>query len=208
MRLAFVAAIQHLPARQRAILLLRDVLGWSASETARALSLTVAATNSALQRARATLAKNYPAAETQSVSAGDDRRDQALVDRYVQAWESSNLDSFVALLQEDATLSMPPWTQWYRGRASIRRFFAWAFDWAWASRERAAFRFLSTAANGQRAVAMYMRSRGESAYHAHALQLLTVRDDRIAALTFFLDRRLFPKFGLPDLLPVEPQESR
>ena len=113
-RLAFIVAIQQLPPRQRAALLLADVLGWSALEVAAVLDRSVASVNSALQRARATLATLDPAAPPRPLS--DDAR-RSLLERYVQAWESADLDRFVALLKEDATYSMPPWREWYRGKA-------------------------------------------------------------------------------------------
>jgi len=109
-QLAFVAAIQQLPSRQRAVLLLRDVLGWSAGETASLLDTSVAAANSALQRARATLEQRFPSGQPTTQPAPDDRQ-RALLERYVRAWEDADLDGFVALLRDDAVLSMPPWRQ-------------------------------------------------------------------------------------------------
>jgi RNA polymerase sigma-70 factor (ECF subfamily) len=147
-QLAFVAAIQHLQPRQRAVLLLHDVLGWSATETARLLDASVASVNSTLQRARATLEKQFPAGRPSAPPAPDDRQ-RELLERYVRAWESADLDSFVALLREDAVLSMPPWRQWYHGRAAIRAFFAWA----WRTACDGPFRLVPTAANRQPAFA-------------------------------------------------------
>jgi RNA polymerase sigma-70 factor, ECF subfamily len=114
-QLAFVATIQHRPPRQRAVLLLRDVLGWSAIEAAGLLDASVASVNSALQRARVTLAKRFPNGRPAASPVPDDQQ-RALLERYVRAWEGADLDGFVALLKEDAVLSMPPYRQWYLGR--------------------------------------------------------------------------------------------
>jgi RNA polymerase sigma-70 factor (ECF subfamily) len=193
-RLAFVAAIQHLPPRQRAVLLLRDVLGWSASDTARLLESSVAAANSALQRARATLEKRFPAGRP-AVRPEPDEQQRRLVERYARTWETMDLDGFVALLREDAVLSMPPWPQWYVGRAAIREVFAGVW-------REVQFRVVPTAANRQPAFAMYGRTRETPEWRAHALQLLTLQDDAIAVLTTFRDTRLFAAFGLPAILPA------
>jgi RNA polymerase sigma-70 factor (ECF subfamily) len=195
-QLAFVAAIQHLPPRQRAVLLLRDVLGWTATETAALLDGTVASINSALQRARATLAKG---AGRPCTNPEPDDRQRALLERYVRAWEDFDLDGFVALLREDAVLSMPPWRQWYRGRESIRAFFAWAWDFP----DVQPARLVPLAANRQPAFALYRSSREDPAYRAHGIELLTLRDDAIAVLTIFRDLRLFAAFGLPAVLPAQ-----
>ena len=194
-QLAFVAAIQHLPPRQRAVLLLRDVLGWSTSETAGLLDASVASVNSALQRARATLDQRLPSGHLSAQPAPDDRQ-RVLLDRYLRAWEGDDLDGFVALLREDAVLNMPPWRQWYRGRAAIRALFAWAWQSAGPP-----VRLVPTAANRQPAFALYHRDPEGSEYQAHGIWLLTLQDEAIAALTGFLDPRLFAAFGLPPVLP-------
>jgi RNA polymerase sigma-70 factor, ECF subfamily len=196
-QLAFIAAIQLLPPRQRAVLLLRDVLGWSSGETAGLLEASIASVNSALQRARATLGKgsNRP-----TVIPVPDDRQRALLDRYVRAWEGADIDTLVALLREDAVLSMPPWKQWYRGREAARAFFTWAF--VWKSTSYRPFRLIPTAANQQPAFGMYHRGEEEHEYRVHAIQLLTPKDDKIAALTFFRDPQLFAAFGLPAVLPM------
>ncbi|MDB5076968.1 MAG: polymerase, sigma-24 subunit, subfamily [Chloroflexi bacterium] len=196
-QLAFVAAIQHLPSRQRAILLLRDVLGWSAGETAGLLDTTVTSVNSALQRARTTLEQRFPSGQPSAQPAADDRQ-RALLDRYLRAWEGADLDAFVALLHEDAVLSMPPWPQWYRGRAAIRTFFAWA----WQSSNPPA-RLIPTAANRQPAFALYRRGADEPDYRAYGIWLVTLQDETIAALTGFLNPQLFAAFGLPAVLPSD-----
>jgi RNA polymerase sigma-70 factor (ECF subfamily) len=189
-RLAFVAAIQHLPARQRAVLLLRDVLGWSAIETALLLDTSVIAVNSALQRARTTLETHYPAHQTGSPQLADEH-ERALLDRYVRAWETADLDGFVALLKDDAVLTMPPFREWYLGRDAIRAFFTWAWP-------RTGQMLLTlTAANGQPALAQYFRSPDGLEWRAHALQVLTLRDGAIAAMTIFREPQLFVAFGCP-----------
>jgi len=195
-QLAFIAAIQYLPPRQRAVLLLRDVLGWSAAESARLLDTSVASVNSVLQRARATLEKRLPAGRPSAPPAPNDRH-RALLDRYVRVWESADVDGFVALLREDAVLSMPPWREWYVGREAIRTFFAWA----WRSGGHGPFRLVPTAANRQPAFAFYKRGHGGPEWRAHALHLVTLRDESIAALTFFVGPQLFGAFGLPAVLP-------
>jgi RNA polymerase sigma-70 factor (ECF subfamily) len=198
-RLAFVAAIQQLPPRQRAVLLLRDVLGWSALETAQLLETSVAAANSALQRARATLERHHPAGqlgEQQTVDA-----DQwTLLDRYVRAWEGADLDGFVALLRDDALLTMPPYREWYRGRAAIRTFFAWV----WQTSSAGPFLLVPTAANGQCGYAQYDPSANGQEWHAHAIQVLTQQEGAIAALTVFRNTCLFPAFGLASVLTASP----
>src|SRR5262245_15391423 len=191
-QLAFVAAIQHRPPRQRAVLLLHDVLGWSAAETAGLLESTVPSVNSALQRARATLERRLPAGRP-GVPPEPDERQRALLERYVRTWEDRDLDGFVALLREDVILTMPPWPQWYAGRAAVRELFAWVW-------EQTRFRVVRTAANRQPALAMYARGGGEPDWAAHAIQVLAIRDGAVAALTTFREPRLFPRFGLPDIL--------
>lgn len=199
-QLAFVATIQHLPPRQRAVLLLRDVLGWSATETAGLLDASVASVNSALQRARATLAKGFPNGRP-SANPAPDNRQRALLERYVRAWEGADLDGFVALLKEDAVLSMPPWRQWYIGREAIRAFFAWAWEWELPVQRR--FRLVPVAANRQPAFALYLSGREGPRFEAHAIELLTLQEDAIAALTIFREPHLFAAFGLPIVLPSE-----
>ncbi len=135
-QLAFVAAIQQLPPRQRAALLLCDVLGWAAAEAATLLGGSTASINSALQRARETLAKRYPDGRPPAAPRPNPAQ-QKLLGRYLQAWEGHDLDGFVALLKEDATFTMPPWLQWYAGREAIRSFFAMAWKTCGGLRLRA-----------------------------------------------------------------------
>jgi RNA polymerase sigma-70 factor, ECF subfamily len=196
-QLAFVAAIQHLPPRQRAVLMLHDVLGWSAAEAAQLLNASVVSVQSALQRARATLEKRLPAGRPSPQPVPDDRQ-RALLDRYLRAWESADIDGFVSLVREDAVLSMPPWREWYRGREALRTFFAWA----WRAGGRGPFRLVPTAANGQPAFAFYSRDGGPE-WRAHSIHVISVHDDSIATLTFFLSPRVFVAFGLPLVLSAD-----
>jgi len=197
MQLAFVAAIQHLPPRQRAVLLLHDVLSWSAAETARLLDTSVASVNSALQRARTTLEKRLPAGRPSASAAPDDRQ-RALLDRYVRAWESADVNGFAALLREDAIMSMPPWPQWYLGREAVGMFFAWACR----PGGHGPFRLVPTAANRQPAFAFYGHGR-QPDWRFHSVQLVTLRDQSVVALTSFVEPRMHEVFGLPAILPDE-----
>ena len=192
-QLAFLALIQSLPPRQRAALLFCDVLGWSAAETASLLGGSSASINSMLQRARSTLCERYPEGRTRESSAPDQSQ-RTLLERYVHAWESTDLDGFISLLKEDATYAMPPWKHWYRGRDSIRTFFAKV----WTA--YGGFRLAPTGANGQPAFALYSCKPGEATFHAHSIQVLEIQHDTIAALTFYvrpLGPTLFEDFGLP-----------
>ena len=201
-RFAFVVATQRLPARQRAVLLLRDVLGWSANHTAEALGITLPSANSALQRARLTLGSRLSREEVADQAATDDPRRQAIAEKYAAAWENADLEGLTELLTKDAKLNMPPRTEWYLGRTRIRAFFAYAFDWAWSSLHSGLFRMIPTAANGQIAFGTYVRHPGEPKYHAHALQVLTFKREQIDRLTLFVAPRFFPSFGMPtDLNP-------
>ncbi len=192
-QLAFVAAIQQLPPRQRVALLLCDVLGWAATETATLLGGSTASVNSALQRARETLAKRYPEGRPLAASRPDAAQ-QKLLDRYLRAWEGHDLDGFVALLKEDATFTMPPWLQWYAGREAIRSFFAIA----WQSCR--GMRVIPTAANGQPAFAVYARTGADPRFTANGIHVLTLQGGAIAQMTVFLEPRMFESFGLPMVL--------
>jgi RNA polymerase sigma-70 factor (ECF subfamily) len=190
-RLAFIAALQHLPARQRAVLILCEVLRWKASEVAELLETSVASVNSALQRARATLeANNVSAADT---SPSVDEADAELLDRYVAAFEAYDMEALTSLIQEDATQSMPPYDLWLNGRDDI---FAW---WLGPGIGCRGSRVIPTkSANGAPAFGQYKPSESGRGYDPWALQVLEVADGRIAELTFFLDTEtLFPLFGLP-----------
>jgi RNA polymerase sigma-70 factor, ECF subfamily len=192
-RLAFVAALQHLPPRQRAVLLLIDVLGWSSAETASLLGGSTASINSALQRARATL-ECHNRSEQLELSVSVTPEQQALLDRYVHAWEDKNLDAFVELLKSEATYAMPPWSEWYQGREVIGRF----FGTVWKHYGR--FRLLPTRANGQPAFILYTRADGEREWRAHSVQVLGIDREGIFNLTVFMRHlapALVPAFGLP-----------
>jgi RNA polymerase sigma-70 factor (ECF subfamily) len=199
-QLAFVAAIQQLPPRQRAVVLLHDVLGWSAAGTAVLLESSVTAVYSALQRARGALERRFPEGVPASLPAPDER-ERALLDRYVSAWEGGDLDRFVALLREDAVLSMPPLARWYLGPRTIGEFFEWAqreHDHPGLPR----FRFVRTGANAQPAFAVYVPGPDGSEWRALAIQVLSVREGAIGSIVAFLDTRLFAAFGLPAVLPA------
>ncbi|TML90795.1 MAG: sigma-70 family RNA polymerase sigma factor [Actinobacteria bacterium] len=192
-RLAFIAALQHLPPRQRAVLILCEVLRWQASEVAELLDTGVASVNSALQRARATLAEGNLSASTTSTELDEENR--ALLDRYVQAFEKYDLEALTSLIQEDATQSMPPFDLWLRGRDDI---FAWWFGPGIGCRGS---RVVPTvAANGSPAFGQYKPS-PDGGYEPWALQVLEISDGRIVEFSFFLDTEtLFPLFGLPPRL--------
>jgi RNA polymerase sigma-70 factor (ECF subfamily) len=194
-QLAFVAAIQQLPPRQRAVLLLRDVLGWSAVDAAQLLDASVASVNSALQRARATLETRFPTGQPSHVPSTDDKQ-RDLLERYVRAWEAADIDGFVALLRQDAVLRMPPWRQWYHGRDAIRMFFGWAWR---VPRE---IRIVPTAANRQPAFVHYLLDpHSSTSFAAHGIDVLTMQDDAIAVVTVFRDPTLISAFGLPMSVP-------
>jgi RNA polymerase sigma-70 factor, ECF subfamily len=193
-RLAFVAALQHLPPRQRAVLILCEVLRWHANEVAELLETSVASVNSALQRARATIAARDTEAST---PAELDPADRALLDRYVEAFERYDIDALTALIQEDATQSMPPFDLWLRGRDDI---FTWWFGPGAGCRHSKVIP--TVAANGSPAFGQYKPSPG-GGYEPWALQVIELSGGRIAELTFFLETEtLFPLFGLPLTPPV------
>ena len=192
-RLAFVAALQHLPARQRAVLILREVLRWKASEVAELLETTVPSVNSALQRARATLA-------SADLTTGEalrpmDEEQRALVARYVDAFERYDMDSLTSVLREDASWSMPPYELWLQTHDDVRR---WCLGPGIGCRGS---RLVPVEANGMPAFGQYKPSDREGILEPWALQVVEVSGERIAGITFFLDtKRLFPMFGLPPQL--------
>ena len=190
-RLAFVAALQHLPAKQRAVLLLREVLRWPAAEVAELLDTSVPAINSALQRARATLAERDPAVDDTWDPL--DPEQQALLDRYMDAFERYDMEALRALLHEDATQSMPPYDLWLRGRDEV---IGWM---AGPGKECEGSRLVRVEANGMPAFAQYRRSASGDGYHPWAIQILEFHGDKVIGQNSFLDtERLFPLFGLPE----------
>jgi RNA polymerase sigma-70 factor (ECF subfamily) len=190
--LAFLVALQLLPARQRAVLLLRDVLGWQASECAALLGLSVAAVNSALQRARETIERRAPALRDASPVANDERI-AALLARYMEAWERSDVDALVSLLRDDATLAMPPLPQWIQGAQEIGRSLA---SMVLVPGSSAAYRLVATHANGMPAFATYRRDDVAGEWHPLSIQVVEVRDGQVASIVAFLDASLFAPFGL------------
>jgi RNA polymerase sigma-70 factor (ECF subfamily) len=192
-RLAFMAALQHLPPRQRAVLILREVLRMKAEEVAELLGSTVASVNSALQRARSTLAAT-DLSDTDAIDPMDDAH-RELLDRYVDAFERYDMDSLTSLLHEEATLSMPPYELWLRGHEDIR---GWMLGTGMHCRGS---RLVPTWANGSPAFGQYRPSGAGGAHEPWALQVIEVADGKIVGLNSFLDTSvLFPLFGLPDRL--------
>lgn len=192
--LAFVVALQHLSARQRAVLLLRDVLGYTTSETADLLDTTVPAVNSALQRARKALADLHPEpSQQQTLKTLGDAAQRELAKRYMSAWEAGDIDAIVAMLTEDARYSMPPLTTWYEGHEAIRGFLVDVV------RQRR-WRFMPARANGQLAFGTYLWDDERDAYVPAGLDLLALRGQQVAEVVSFLDAR-FSSFGLPAQLP-------
>jgi RNA polymerase sigma-70 factor (ECF subfamily) len=195
-RLAFIAALQHLPPRQRAVLILRDVLAWRAAEVAGLLGTTTAAVNSALQRAHAQLAQVAPAED--EVAEPGEAEQRELLDRYVAAFVNGDIPSLGRLLADDAVLDMPPYLTWFRGRDAVTGFLASKIPPLYRARQLIRIR-----ANGQPAVASY-RPGADGNFHAHSVHVLTVTAAGIERITAFLDPGLFAAFGLPPVLPADP----
>ena len=199
-RLAFVAALQHLPARQRAVLILRDVLRWSAAEVAEALDTTTAAVNSALQRAHAQLADRGLTEETVRPDLSPEQRQ--LLDRYVDAFWRKDVDTIVSMLTAEAVWEMPPFTSWFRGAENI--------GWLIGNECPGGCHdmpMLATSANGQPAFGLYMRTR-EGDFVPFQLQVLDLDGDRVRHVSAFFDTSLFSTFGLPDRLPADAAPGR
>ncbi len=194
--LAFVAGLQRLPPRQRAVLVLRDVLGYPAAQAADILAVSEVSVNSALQRARATLAAQQPAAGRHGAPAPRSARERELTSRFADAFEAADTDRLVALLTEDALLTMPPEPLEYQGHAAIAEFFQTRPQWA-----AGAARLVPTRANNQPAFGYYRADPHAPVAHAHSLIVLTLAGDKICAITRFGDTNLFPHFGLPWTLP-------
>jgi RNA polymerase sigma-70 factor (ECF subfamily) len=194
--LAFVAALQHLPGRQRAVLVLREVLGFSAREVAESLHTSVASVNSALQRARRTIGQRLPARSQQALlrERGEDDL-QDLVRRFVEALERGDVKAIVALLTDDVVFEMPPYPRWYRGRDDVAESWLLPDD---GSAER--LRFLPAQANGQLALGAYALDAASGSYLPVALDVLTLDERGITGITAFRAPELFARFGLPDRL--------
>jgi RNA polymerase sigma-70 factor (ECF subfamily) len=199
--LAFVAALQHLAANQRAVLIMRDVLGFSAREVAESLETTVAAVNSSLQRARKTVDERLPARSQQETlrELGDDRL-REIVRKYIAAWESRDIEAMVAMLVDGATFAMPPHPHWFRGRDAVIAFLA--------GTGKPDLRHIPTRANGQPAVGWYLWDPPTERYKPASLEVLALEGDRVSEITAFAGRMcagtetgslpdLFPRFGLP-----------
>jgi RNA polymerase sigma-70 factor (ECF subfamily) len=195
--LAFVASLQHLPATQRAVLILRDVLGFSAREVAETLETSVASVNSAMQRARRAVEQRLPERSQQETlrTLGDEQM-RKLVEDYLEAWTRADVDALKALLAEDAVFSMPPWPTWWRGAETIAGFSRTAVNLCPDTRT------LSVRANGQLAVAAYGLDPDTERYTPTAIDVYTLRDGRIKEITAFVMPELFVHFGLPPELPL------
>jgi RNA polymerase sigma-70 factor (ECF subfamily) len=192
-RLAFVAALQHLPARQRAVLILRDVLRWKAAEVAQALETTTASVNSALQRAHATLEKAHLTEDTVSEPTPEQK---AMLDRYVQAFWEKDVDAIVAMLTRDAIWEMPPFTGWYQGNENIGRLIDTQCPGGVHD-----MRMVATRANGQPAFGLYMRG-ADGTFTPFHLQVLTIEEGKVTHVAAFFETGLFETFGLPATLPA------
>ncbi len=196
---AFIAALQHLPARQRAVLILREVLGFSGAEVADALDMSPAAVYSALQRAHRTVDEKLPEQSQQSVVAAiSDERLRSLVTKYVDAWQRADVDAIVELLTEDATIAMPPFRTWYAGREAVRTFLRKTplrgQNW----------RVLPSHANGQVGFATYRVAEETGIYHWHSMEVITLRGDRIAEIIAFIDPESYTHFGMPATIEGPP----
>jgi RNA polymerase sigma-70 factor (ECF subfamily) len=188
-RLALVVTLQQLPPKQRVVLILRDVLAWRAAEVAELLDTTTAAVNSALQRARAHLERVAPTEDDVAGPLDTDHRE--LLDQYVKAFESADIDTLLRVLHSDVTLEMPPEPLWFAGREAVGRFMA-----AKIFAVPGTLRLLPVTANGQPALATYWRG-DDGLFHAHAIQVLAMSGNKVARMVIFREPSLFPAFGLP-----------
>ncbi|MDX6283236.1 MAG: polymerase sigma-70 factor, subfamily [Kribbellaceae bacterium] len=194
--LAFLIAIQHLPARQRAVLILRDVLGWSAKETADLLDSSVASVNSALQRARPVLREHLPAHRTEWAPTGDpSAEEQALLKKYMDAWERADSEGIAQLMHEDIRITMPPYPFWFEGRVDAQRIMAANLD-PDGDTNRGDWRFLVISVNRQPALAAYLRVPGDDLYRPFGIDVFRVEDGLIAEMTAF-ELTDFERLGLP-----------
>jgi RNA polymerase sigma-70 factor, ECF subfamily len=191
--LAFIASLQHLPANQRAVLILRDVLGFSAKEVAERLDTSVASVNSAMQRARKAVDERLPARSQQAtLRALGDERISELVEAYVDAWSRRDVEAVAALLAEDAVFSMPPWAEWWQGRETIASFAG--------NEDCSETRSVPIRANGQLALAAYSLEEETGRYVPAAIDVLTLEGGLIKEITAFVTPDAFPRFGLPPVL--------
>ena len=197
--LAFIAALQHLPPRQRAVLILRDVLGFSAREAAEVLEATPASIDSALQRAHQTVDDRLPEQDQQAtLSTLDDAALRRVVDGYVDAWERDDVDALAAMLTDEAVFAMPPEATWFRGREAVAEFVGTA---PMGTGNR--WRLVPTRANGQLAFGHYIWREEQRAFAAESLGVLTLDGERIAEMMMFRSPKAFAGFGLPDELAEE-----
>jgi RNA polymerase sigma-70 factor, ECF subfamily len=192
--LAFIAVLQHLPARQRTVLILREVLGFSASEVAESLDTTAASVNSALQRARKAVEERLPAQSQQTaLRALGDKRLESLVERYVEAWESRDVDAMMTVLVEDARFAMPPYPLWFAGREKVVAFIS--------GTGKLRLRSIPVRASGQPAIGWYLWDSSRESYVPASIEVLAVEGERVKEVTAFASPELFPRFGLPTELP-------
>ena len=198
--LAYLAAIQYLPPKQRAILILRDALGWSAKETASLLDESVASVNSALHRARSSMRKRLPRRRLEwTTAATPTTAERTLLERYMDATDRADVAALTALLREEVRLTMPPYPTWFEGREDIATVFALSTDPS-SPTYLGQLRTVATAANRQPAVAAYVRRPGESEYRALGVDVLRLEGDLVVEITRFVTADLFPAFGLPPTL--------
>jgi RNA polymerase sigma-70 factor (ECF subfamily) len=191
--LAFIAALQHLPPLQRAVLILREVLGFSGEEVAEALDSTPAAVYSALQRAHKTVDEYLPEQSQQATVASlGDARVKRLVESYIEAWENADVDGIKSMLTEEAKIAMPPSPSWFQGREAVGEFLA---EWPLAGNLE--FRLVPTRAGGQIAFGSYSRRNGAGPFVGHAVEVLTLEGDQIAEISAFRDPAILEHFGLP-----------
>ena len=196
--LAFLVALQDLPARQRCALILGDVLDWRAGEIAAVLETTTSAVNSLLHRARATLKQHYHVQYPGVlVSASEDRQMQSLLDRYVRAWENADVEGIVAMLTEDASFPMPPLPIWYQGRSAIRTFISTTIL---AGEARGRWRLLPVRANGLPGFAFYRLDETSQRYEPFSIQVLRFEGELLCDVTTFGNPALFPFFALPGVI--------
>lgn len=198
--LAFIAALQHLPARQRVLLILRDVLGFSARETAEALDTTSVSVDSALQRAHKAVDARLPERSQQATLRSlDDEQLKQVVEKFVAAWERADIDAVVSMLAEDAVLTMPPRPMWFAGRDAIRALFA-AYPLAPGAPP---IRLIPTSANGQIAFGHYVWAEAANAFMPHSITVLSLRESEISELTIFRTAEAFTGFDLPEQIEAD-----